>query len=93
MEIAQLEGHGLYAAQSKRMADRNLEVADREMLELTESRGGPDPRVAESMERVKAATASEALYAGCLARDHELMYALGVVWLALGFAAALAARK
>lgn len=53
---------------------------------------GPDSRIAEPKERLTAAHAAAIVYAKCETRDEHLAYALGVLWLAFGFAASLATR-
>ena len=96
VQIAELSGgRGLAKARSVQFLDRMLLRNAELVLGLKKDSDaiGEDSRVTEARERLEAATGSEHVYAACLARDEKLMYGLGVVWLAFGFALALAAKK
>jgi hypothetical protein len=63
-----------------------LEIGD----QMRES--GPDPHVSDAQERLEAATISFGVYSAAEERDQHLAWGAAVLWLAFGFAAALAAQ-
>lgn len=68
-------------------ADEDLVNMDHEMEML-----GPTPSEAKAQDRADASLLSLNVYRGAIARDQQLAYALGVLWLAFGFAVALSNR-
>ena len=67
--------------------------SDDMMEDLSSFTAGPSLRVINSQERAAASGLSKGVYAGCIERDEHFAYALGVIWLAFGFALALSAQK
>ena len=95
VRIAGLEGKSASKAHQKSNSDRMKLTMDENaerMGELSRSLG-PDPHVASAIENVQASQQSLGVYSAVLLRDEHLGYAAGIVWLAFGFAAALAHQK
>ena len=95
IEIANLKGIGLAKATAARSLDQARLRGDEDTIRYRQMAEdlGPDPNVAQAEERASACAQSVKVYAASLARDHEFFYAVGVLWLAFGFAAAFAAQK
>jgi hypothetical protein len=94
IQIAELRGKGIQRAYDALAGDKAMLSGDELVVRLSgdiDSMGG-DPRVANAQDRQQAATASMNVYAAGLQRDVHLAYLIGVVWLAFGFACALAAK-
>jgi len=95
IQIARLERRGLAQAQEKLSTDRMKLVFDQgiQRLDNLDNTLGPDRQVASAMERVQASEQSLDIYASVITRDERLAYAVGFLWLAYGFAAAMAAQQ
>ena len=74
---------------------RALISADEQEISLNEAFGtsGVSPQEANATERALASQQSAAHYIAIQARDIQLAYASGVLWLAFGFAVALTQRN
>jgi hypothetical protein len=95
VQIAKLEGRSLAKANEQLYVDRMRLIADDSAQRLDELGNalGPDPQVSSAMERVQAAQRSLGVYRAAFARDERLAYAIGVFWLAFGFAVAFAQQR
>jgi hypothetical protein len=87
IETAELQGKSHEKDEAMLNADRALLSLDEDTQRMHQSSVfGRDPRA-------DAAQHSLDVYAGVLARDYHLAYAIALVWLAFGFAVALSAKQ
>lgn len=95
IEIAELQGgRGMKAAQAGRSQAEAMIAADEDVIRSGETLRlfGPGPEFREATGRVKASQGALTIYAAIKDRDEHLAYAVGVLWLAFGFAVALTKR-
>jgi hypothetical protein len=96
VSIANLRGKSTAAAREALFQARAKLMTDQITLLYAQKgvrSGLQDSRVVMAQQLLEAAASSHAHFAACRRRDVTLTYAFGVVWLAFGFATALAARK
>lgn len=95
LQIAQLQGRPKSEILARRRVHADQLVMARAVVASDQALEdlGEDDRVAAARERVEACANSLRVYTAVAARDEKLAYALGVIWLAFGFAMALASRE
>ena len=90
-----MQGRGLKEAQAERAKSQTILRSDEMMLNLDRELQvfGPSSEVTNAMERQNAAEQSLAVWSLIPPRDEKFAYALGVDWLAFGFACALGFQR
>ena len=91
IQIAELDGKDIAKARAQRSADGMKSVIDQNVEHLDELQNTfGNPNVSSAMDHLQASELSLGIYSAALTRDEHLAYAVGVVWLAFGFAVAFA---